>query len=102
MKPFDERLFNLKFQDACKDLHRDTDARLRQVDGDQKKIGQGYGPGWLAKRMDAAIDVFHKHYVPKVDKACRETWLSDHDASAVFGLTVSKFLCFRHGPCGAF
>jgi len=97
MKPFDEHLFNLKLQDACKDLHRETNARLKQVDGDQKKIGQGYGPGWLAKRMDAAIDVFHKDYVAKVDKACRETWLSDHDAVTpefIRGILVPRLFSF--------
>lgn len=104
MKPFDEGLFNLKLQDACKGLHRDTNARLKQVDGDQKKIGQGYGPGWLAKRMDAAIDVFHKDYVPKVDKACRETWLSDHDAVTpefIRGILVPRVLAFVAARKGA-
>jgi hypothetical protein len=104
MKPFDEGLFNLKLQDACRDLHRDTNARLKQVDGHQKKIGQGYGPGWLAKRMDAAIEVFHKYYVPRVDKACRETWLSDHDAITpefIRGIVVPRVFAFVAARKGA-
>ena len=104
MKPFDEGLLNLKLQDACKDLHRDTNARLKEVDCDQKKTGQGYGPGWLAKRMDAAIEVFRKYYVPRIDKACREAWLSDHDAITpefIRGIVVPRVFAFVAARKGA-
>ncbi len=79
MKPFDEHLYTRKIQELSHWLHAETDARLRQADAEQKAIGQGLGTGWLAKRVDAATDVL-REYLPKVDEACRETWLSDHEA----------------------
>jgi hypothetical protein len=79
MKPFDERLFTLKLHEPSKKMQLQTAARLHQVDAQQKAIGQGRGTGWLVKRVDAAIAVF-REFVAEIDKACRETWLSDNDS----------------------
>ena len=79
MKPFDERLFTLKLHEPSKRMQLQTTARLRQVDSEQRAIGQARGTGWLVKRVDAAIGAF-REFVPEIDKACRETWLSDDDS----------------------
>jgi hypothetical protein len=79
MKPFDEHLFTLKVQKLSDRMQPQTAARLHQADTEQKTIGQGLGTGWLVKRVDAAMGVF-REFVPEIEKACRETWLSDHDS----------------------
>lgn len=79
MKPFDERLFTLKLHEPSKRMQLQTAARLHQVDAEQRAIGQARGTGWLVKRVDAAIGAFSE-FVEEIDKACRETWLSDDDS----------------------
>jgi hypothetical protein len=79
MASFDEQLYSLKLREPSHRMHLQTEARLRQADAEQKATGQGPGTGWLVKRVDAAMGVFREQYVQEIDKACRETWLSDHD-----------------------
>jgi hypothetical protein len=79
MKPFDERLFTLKLHEPSKRIQLQTATRLHQVDAGQRAIGQARGTAWLVKRVDAAIGVF-REFVPEIDKACRETWLSDDNS----------------------
>jgi hypothetical protein len=78
LKPFDERLFSLKLREAADWMQTETMTRRKQIDYDQRKLGQAFGSGWLAKRVDGNIGVL-REYLPKVDKVCRETWLSDND-----------------------
>jgi hypothetical protein len=79
MASFDEHLYSLKLREPSHRMQVQTEARLRQADAEQKATGQGPGTGWLVKRVDAAMGVFREQYVQEIDKACRETWLSDHD-----------------------
>jgi hypothetical protein len=77
-KPFDEHLYTLKLREPCKWLHAETVARRRKMFFDQRKTGQALQVG-LPKLVDTDIEVLREH-LPKVDKACRETWLCDHEA----------------------
>jgi hypothetical protein len=76
VKPFDERLYTLKLQEALVPrMHRDTEERRGKVLAHQRKIGQALA-GALHKLADSDIGVV-REYVPEADKVCRETYLSD-------------------------
>lgn len=76
MKPFDEQLYALKLQKVLiPRMHLDTEERRRKVLSHQREIGQGM-PGALHKLVDSDIGLI-RDYIPEVDRACRETWMSD-------------------------
>jgi hypothetical protein len=57
-------------------MHRETQARRRQVHFEQRKLGQGMGTGFLVRQIDSDMGVL-RELLEDVDKACREVCLSD-------------------------
>src|SRR5208282_5011473 len=73
---FDERLYSLKLQEALVPrMHSDCGERRRKVLSQQREIGQAM-PGALHKLVDSDISLI-RDYIPEVDRACRETRMSD-------------------------
>jgi hypothetical protein len=104
VKPFDEELYALKLQDALVPrMHRDSQERRHKVLAHQREIGQGLA-GALSKLVDSDISLI-RDYIPEVDRACRETWLSDGNlvtADFVRNLLVHRvfgFIAVREGNC---
>lgn len=102
MKPFDEQLYTLKLQEELVPrMHRDTQERRHKVLSHQRDIGQALA-GALPKVADSDIGVI-RDYIPEVDRACRETWLSDGNAVAadfirnVLVHRVFNFIAAREG-----
>jgi hypothetical protein len=80
MKPFDEHLYERKLQEPCDRMHRETLLRRRHAQAKHAKHGQGLGTTFLVRQIDSDLGVLRDVFLPDVDRMCRETWLSDHEA----------------------
>jgi hypothetical protein len=82
MKPFDEDLYTRKLQEPCNRMHRETQLRRGHAQAKHAKHGQGLGTTFLVRQIDSDLGVLRDVFLPDVDRVCRETWLSDHEAIA--------------------
>jgi len=83
-------------------MNPEIEARRLRVEFEQGQLGQGLGVAFFAKRIDSDLTVV-REFLPQVDKACRETWLSDGNAITsqfiriVLVPRVCNFIAVREG-----